>query len=1024
MSRLISYGILVLVLTGTSALAKDFSCDANSAWLRVRQAYPFHSQTLAECVNKRTGEHVIVLTEPPPHFVRANADAIVKALFSVPVISVQRKRHALGFNGWTEDLVIVVRSSTAEQDRALNDDLALLSMFAFGSDYKTEVEDIARLAPPAYWDAPPAVEVTADELFSWLLGPNAEKLVPLDGGDAAGLQERAARKEIGTYQSATPGLVVTLLPSGASADLNDFAGDLRRFAVDSDTFIGALRFGEDRVALIGRERTAPAAAVPPLRVETLLLLASFRGAQLSQSYERNRAFAGKLLSRAGDLFGWDWAPVFLSTVLIDTELGSVLNLTDDMLKGWSESGKVEYRGFSYGRPKQFPFGDSGAFKLIGSQRLVYNWNTAGVGYVSTKDSVDVYVVRNTGSLPVSYFPEGSQSDRSGKAKLVRAEDAAYKYFRTQHNPLLGRAVQYAALYQVFQAFDIAAKPPADEAPSSAAIGTVEDILEKDVKQALDRLSSPSTPSTADLLLSVAYDKFGAKGQEFEFRRTPAIDAALKKLRIKLASKIAQLDREMPPGWRDDYSKALATGLPMPDDMRTVLKDIDKDELPLVLAPEQVREEVLSATERDPMGWIRTPSIVVSRNGNRELTGGHNIGGEPTRIELDPSIAKGEVEESGDYESGRVLRINPADAPLAPEIVRTFDREVGIDDDNVDKGLLAVEAKLHEAQHVTPPPPRPMAAALELDRSPARVIRGAQPSQNAMLVGYRPGPISGDVRSHIEAIAQQSQAQVVVARVDDGYVIRSAQADRFTLAPNPTSLARALQRELQAASGQPSKIVFDGLTANEVELTVRNVRERLRAAGGAGGKPPFGGGRMLAAFDDGKEPGSDFWHRKPIEVIVADKKAIHVTGTNAELVLNSEPQWAAATVNVRSPGSVLFANAPDFGGADTHMVEVSLPVADRGGRLKRIFINAIGAFRRLLTGEERHSIDAAVTKVFKPTTPIDVRAALIRYKSLMTDDFNADNVWIQLREEGADVIVTEAPAATSVTQAPPAAPPRG
>jgi hypothetical protein len=479
--------ILSLALLPDLAMAQGFTCTADAAWRRVRASFPIHNQSLAKCENKQTGEQVIVLTEPPAHLVRAKAAPIVKALFSTPVASVQTRRHQLGFDGWVEDLVIVVRPSSPEQVKGLADDLALLSVFAFGSAYKAEVEDIARLGPPKFWEAPPALEVRAEELFAWLLGPNAEALVPLDGGDGERLKQRVERKETGTYRTDAPGLIVVLLPAGEAADLNDYIDDLRRFAIDTDTFLGALRLGDDRVALVGRERTTSFAAMPPLRVETLLLLASSRSAQLAQSYERNRGFAGKLYSGAGSLFGWDWAPILLSDVINDTEFGSLLNFTDNMLKGWSESGKIEYKGFTHEKPRQFPFGSTGAFKTLAARTLTYNWNTAGVGFISAKDDVEIFAVRNTGSLPVSYFPEGSQPDQTAKAKLVRAEDAAYKYFSSLRNPMLGRAVQYAALYQVFQAFDVRAKPPHDEAPPSAAIATVEELLEREIGAALNAL---------------------------------------------------------------------------------------------------------------------------------------------------------------------------------------------------------------------------------------------------------------------------------------------------------------------------------------------------------------------------------------------------------------------------------------------------------------------------------------------------------------------------------------------------------
>jgi hypothetical protein len=1041
MSRLVLFGILSLALLPDLALAQGTPCEANAAWRRVRQTYPIHSQILAKCENKQTGEHVIVLTEPPSHLARSKAEPIVKTLFATPVSSVQRKRHPLGFDGWAEDLVIVVRARTPDQVRALNDDLALLSVFVFGSAYKAEVEDIARLAPPKFWEAPPALEVSADELFAWLLGPNADKLVPLEGGDAAPLKERAARNETGTYQSVAPGLVVALVPARGSGGLNDHVDDLRRFAIDTDTFLGALRLGT-RVALVGRERTASLAATPPLRVETLLLLASYRSAQLSQSYERNRAFAGKLLSGAGDLFGWDWAPILLSDVLNDTEFGSLLNFTDDMLKGWSESGRIEYKGFSHEKPKQFPFGGVGAFKTMVAKSLTYNWNTAGVGFVSTKDGVEIFSVRNTGSLPVSYFPEGSQSDEAAKAKLVRAEDTAYKYFSSLRSPMLGRAVQYAAIYQVFQAFDVRARPPHAEAPAAAAIATVEEVLQKEVEATLTALASTATPLTADFLLATTYMQFGMKGQEFE-NRIPSEYAAsvqekrarTQKMRLELAAKIASLDREMTPSWRREFAKERATGYPMPDALRARVEDLDNYDLSLVRPPEQVRKAVLAVSQRDPEVWIRTPTIVVSRGEARELTGGHNIGGLPTRVEIDATVPKGSVKALGRYDTGRVIRVNPADAPAARDLVRTFDREVGLYEANVPKGIRALEVKLREAP-VVPLPVRSMPVALDLGAAPARAVRGAQPNANAILVGYRSGSITGPVRSQIEALAEQSQAQLVVARVDEGFAILNTQANKLTVAPNHTSLLSALDREARlAALGPPPvlapKIVFKGLAANEPELTVRNLAARAKSAGGAGGKPPFGGDRPLAAFDEGREPGKHFWNGKAaqrrVEVAAAGKKrAIYVEGANAEQVMKSTPQWQAAEVRFPEPDSVMFANAIDVSAASRHVVEVTVPVQIAGGGLKKLFVNAMAKFREALTGARATELNAAVSKTFKEAGSIDVRDAVTRYKTLMMDEFKADDVWINLRQEGADVIVTEAPhdADVTVTEVAEAAAPRG
>ena len=116
---------------------------------------------------------------------------------------------------------------------------------------------------------------------------------------------------------------------------------------------------------------------------------------------------------------------------------------------------------------------------------------------------------------------------------------------------------------------------------------------------------------------------------------------------------------------------------------------------------------------------------------------------------------------------------------------------------------------------------------------------------------------------------------------------------------------------------------------------------------------------------------------------------------------------------RPAESVSFTHAPDFGNAELHVVEIEVRTSARQpGPLKRIIIDAIGVFRSVLTGERRQIIDAAIKKLFQRTEPVELAEALTQYKNLMIDEFKADDIWINLRQEGADVIVTEAPRRTT------------
>src|SRR5262249_17486653 len=149
--------------------------------------------------------------------------------------------------------------------------------------------------------------------------------------------------------------------------------ELRQFALDSDLILGAVKKG-DCVLAVARERSVPIDVLPPLRTETILQLAKANTDELAQSYERNNVLAGKLPPSAGPDMGKDWAPIYLSGELIDTEYGSLLNLTDQLLKSWSMAGHVSYDHFSYPAPTEFPLGVA-LTEFAHTMEVTFNWNT-------------------------------------------------------------------------------------------------------------------------------------------------------------------------------------------------------------------------------------------------------------------------------------------------------------------------------------------------------------------------------------------------------------------------------------------------------------------------------------------------------------------------------------------------------------------------------------------------------------------------------------------------------------------------
>ena len=127
------------------------------------------------------------------------------------------------------------------------------------------------------------------------------------------------------FFSKAPGLVAWCIRR--DSDLINQAGDIRRFALDADLILGALR-DSTTLVIIGREREQPLEVLPPLRVETVLLIASISAKELSQSLDINDCLAGTMPD------GRDWCPTYLSRELENTEFGDLMTITDVLLKDW------------------------------------------------------------------------------------------------------------------------------------------------------------------------------------------------------------------------------------------------------------------------------------------------------------------------------------------------------------------------------------------------------------------------------------------------------------------------------------------------------------------------------------------------------------------------------------------------------------------------------------------------------------------------------------------------------------------
>lgn len=408
------------------------SCEAaavaDSIHKDFRKKYRFHYQTIG-MASFADSSRMILLSDLPPHF---ETDSI-SSIFSKFTHKVELRKHPIGYDGYVTDLMILLGNATQENCDNL---IKKLNKELFFSEYKPVVMPLPVEQKRQYFAKENIdYQITLNEFNIWFM-EDGEGFITLDDTNLVmTVSDMFAHQSRGVFFSRLPGFV-----AWAIAKNEDIAGqvsDIRQFTLDADLILGALS-DSSTLVIIGRERQSPLHELPPLQIESILLLASTTEKELSQSLDINDLMAGKMNN------GRDWCPTYLSRELENTEFGDLMTITDVLLKDWSERGTIQEGYYRYPEPGYYPF-DKPLFRKLGLSELVYNWNTAGAMYAIDCEGYTIYTLNRTGSLPVSYFNSQERSESIG----YRYESQAYHYFATLCNTDLARVVQYTALYQLF-----------------------------------------------------------------------------------------------------------------------------------------------------------------------------------------------------------------------------------------------------------------------------------------------------------------------------------------------------------------------------------------------------------------------------------------------------------------------------------------------------------------------------------------------------------------------------------------------
>ena len=442
--------IAVSAQTKASVLA---SCEAyrdvQKTHKEFRNKFPYHYQCVA--INQyQDGSNQILISEPSP---TVSIDDLNKAFGSYEYTS-SVLQHKIGYDGYIKDVIYVVKGIDQNTLKAIVSQLHKLVHY---SEYKSDKAMLCLSESRGrryFSDSGLNRQITLAELDNIFIktSPKQVKFIGKNGVKLS-VNQLLNGNETGVYfsENANNGVVAWVIDKNRS--LQDQKQHIRQFALDSDLILGGIA-NNNKLIIIAEERILPLEELPPLCVESVLLLASCSQINLEQSLDSQDLLAGRIYERK-----YDWIPTYLSPQLENTEFGDLLTITDIILKNWSENGQCEELDFKYPAPRVYPFSKPLTKMMYGdymvnegrsekgSRQVLYNWNTDNVvtSYQTAGTTMKIYSINGTGSLTVSYFKDVEGKNSAGKD----FDSMGTKYFATINNTDLARAMQYYSLYSIF-----------------------------------------------------------------------------------------------------------------------------------------------------------------------------------------------------------------------------------------------------------------------------------------------------------------------------------------------------------------------------------------------------------------------------------------------------------------------------------------------------------------------------------------------------------------------------------------------
>lgn len=611
----------------------------DSIYNDFRKKYRFHYQTIG-VGNFGDSSKMILISEPPPHL---EIDSIHSVL-SKFTHQLEVKRHRIGYDGSVSDIVIILSNATQENINRL---IEGLSSELFLSNYKPYAEDLPIEKERVYYsNSNLDYQISLAEFDQWFIEDREQFIDIKDTAKRVDIPGLMSAQRQGVYFSEIPGFVVWVIDK--TKDLSEQIQYIRPFTLDADLILGGISDSATLV-IVGRERESSVYELPPLRVETILLLASVTEKELSQSLDINDFLAGKM----GD--GRDWCPTYLSKELENTEFGHLMTITDVLLKDWSESGTIQEAYYRYPSPGYFPF-DRPLFKKLGLNELVYNWNTTDAMYAIDLENVTLYTLNRTGALPVSYFNSQDNSTSVGR----NYERRAYNYFANLGNTDLVRVVQYTALYQMFMDNGIRYqgatygafpknKPYLLLSPTKSLLNVFKNLTEEQINHISDSISRKHFMEIQKekVLSQMAQDEARYQFQFSEEDQTNIFNRVLdqQKQELKnafyrtkqLLNNLSERDFEKVakqlayPRGNTSYTQEHYQIMMKAREINMLMRMIGKNNLTLLgLDLQKIKDGFVGQLSKSSAKYMKTPSVIITYN-DFYTTGGHNLSSRISRV---------------------------------------------------------------------------------------------------------------------------------------------------------------------------------------------------------------------------------------------------------------------------------------------------------------------------------------------------------------------------------------------------------